>query len=115
MSDNTTYEIMVFFKLDNDTTEAELRDYLHRVPGVRAIETDAFNTFIDDDGGEQEHDLRYVISYREEADAIGDMEALKRLLDNCPATVTKVTAFETNDDTGEMQEVHLPGSNLNFI
>lgn len=115
MSANTVYEIMVFLKLDNDTTEAELRDYLQRVPGVRAIESSSFDTFIEDDGGNEKHDLRYVICYHEEADAVGDIDALRRLKDHCPVTITNLTAFITNTDTGEMKEVQLPGSDLNFI
>ena len=111
MSDDKNYEIHLHFKEPLQVPETELKDYLDKVPGVRAIETMATSNFYD-----REDFSRYVITYDNIEDAVPDMDALKRLLDNTPTPVEEMCAYETNLKTGDMTEAPIPGGTfLNFM
>lgn len=117
MSDDKNYEIHLHFKEPLQVPEAELKDYLDRVPGVMAIETMATSNFYGRETDAKGNDFsRYVITYDNIEDAVPDMDALKRLLDNTPTPVEEMCAYETNLKTGDMTEAPIPGGTfLNFM
>jgi len=112
MADDTVYEIHLHFKEPLQVPEAELKDYLDRVPGVRAIETMATSVYYDRDNNLS----HYVITYDQIDDATGDMDALKRLLDNTPTPIETLYAHELNLKTGIPTDAPIPGGTfLNFM
>ena len=81
-----------------------------------AIETMATSNFYGRETDAKGNDFsRYVITYDDIEDAVPDMDALKRLLDNF-SPVEEMCFYETNLKTGDMTEAPIPGGTfLNFM